>query len=98
MGLLGPLKWYYLEPRPKSVDLGSSAFRIGAAIEARNAEANALGSVTPARYIASTEAKAARRYELAIETSLSLVISSLSFLVVALVWMQLTWLCQPQRT
>ena len=98
MGLLGPLKGYYFEPRPNSVDLGSRAFRTGAAIEARNAEPNALGSVTPARYIASTDANAARRYEFAIEITLSLFIYSLSFLVVALVWMQLTWLCQPQRT
>ena len=98
MGLLGPLKGYYLEPLPKSVDLGSSAFRTGAAIEATNADSKALGSVTPAKYMARTEANAARRYEFAIETNLSLFISSLSFLVVALVWMPLTWLGQLQRT
>ena len=85
MGLLGPLNGYYLAPLPKSVDLGSSAFRTGAAIDATNAEIRALGSVTPARYIASTDANAARRYEFAIETSFSLFIYSLSFLVVALV-------------
>ena len=92
MGLLGPLNGYYLEPLPKSADLGSSAFSSGAATEARNAEARALGSVTPARYRAKTDAKAARKYEFAIETTLSLFIYSLSFLVGALVWTLLTWL------
>lgn len=85
MGLLGPLNGYYLEPLPKSVDLGSSAFSTGAAIEATNAERRALGSVTPARYIASTDAIAARRYEFTIELTLSLFIYSLSFSVMALV-------------
>ena len=74
IGLLGPLNGYS-EPLPKAVSLESSAFRIGAARDARKAEPNALGSVTPAIYIASTDAKAARRYVPAIATSFSVFIS-----------------------
>jgi len=44
-------------------------------MDARNAEHNALGSVTPAMYIASTAAMAARRYVPTIATIFSVFIS-----------------------
>ena len=74
----------YLDPRPNSVDFGSSALSTGPATAARAAVARFFGSVSPARYSAITAAIAARTYVLAIAMSLSL------FIVTPLDWLLLS--------
>ena len=71
----------YFLALPNSAALGSSALRTGPATAANAADARALGSVTPAKYRAITDATAALRYVATIACAFALFILSLSQVV-----------------